>query len=557
MASDPRLNLINFAHTLLNQAPAFFGVPHATSCPTVQFRQQQGNLTAWGALQDAQQLGGAFANFNTGAGTGVVGAGLQVLAGISDTVRLYGQSSLPQEATVNGQHFVLNQVGIDPQALATAAGFNPSVANNALAAASQVYNSVSQGKFTASDIPAAFSAFQNGASLISSLFSPNTNVTQPPASGFGQNCGASPYAIDLIARAPKYKFMFVVEFEFDPAFQSEIHAAMDPAFVVKTATRPTVNFEYEEINMYNFRTRVPKKTVYDDISMSFYDDDYNNVMQLYTTYLKLVSPIANIDDEIVKMDPLDLYDLRGGGMGFALKNGNPNPAPIGGFENVIGQTYPASFGPFGVDPSTRNVLRTIRLYHIYKQGRMMNVYNFYNPKFTAMKMDTLDMAESGPTEITFTFKYDSMYIIPGYRIYNDTNPPQYNLPAMTGRSGLYPLGVSPTAKFNDGNPKDGFGIPYGQDVLKGATAYSPAQVAAPSSSVGASLTAAAVSLSNSTALLTSGANSTLEQSLAANTALQQSSVAAQVAINNNTNLTNNTDISNNVDVNSLITKTLG
>ncbi len=543
MANDPRLNLLNFAQSLLNTAPSLFGVAHATNCPTVQFRQQQGNLTAWGALQDTQQVVGAFANFSTGAGTGPVGAGLQTLVGISDTVRLYGLSqALPTEALSNGQSYVLNQVGIDPQALATAASFNPSVANNALGAASQVFNSVSQGKFTASDIPAAFSALQNGSALIGSVFTPNTNVTQPPASGFGQNCGASPYAIDLIARAPKYKFLFVVQFEFDPSFQQEINGAIDPAFVVIASSRPNINFEYEDINMYNFRTQVPKRTIYDEMSMKFYDDDYNNVMQLYTTYLKLVSPIANLDNEIVKMDPLDLYDIQGGGMGFSTGNTTYSDnvtSSIAGFQNTVGQTYPASFGPFGSDPSTRNVLRAIRLFHVYRQGRMMNVYNFYNPKITSMKLDDLDMAESGPTEVTFTFKYDSLYIIPGYRMYNDNNSPRYNLYELTGRSGIYPLGTDPTATFNDGKPKDGFGVPYGQDVLSGDLGISPTLQ---------------TTLANNTAALSSSAISSLSSSLATNTALQQSSAASQIDINNELNLANPTDISSELNVSTLIPK---
>src|SRR5665213_263237 len=189
--------------------------------------------------------------------------------------------------------------------------------------------------------------------------------------------------------------------------------------------------------MYNFRTKVPTKTIYPPMTMKFYDDDYNNAFQFYATYMKLMSPIANIDIESQAVDPLDAYDNAGGGMGF-----NANTQKIQtGWANTVGQGYAASLGPYGKIPTSgssgvstpasniRNVLRRITLFQVYKQGRMMNVYNFYNPKITQMMLDDMDMATAGEgNEVSLTFSYDSVFIIPGYNLITDTH---YNLPGIT------------------------------------------------------------------------------------------------------------------------------
>lgn len=468
MASDPRLNLFNFAGTILNRNPNVFGVAHATGCPSVLQRSYTAQQDANQALSSTLGVVGSFANLTNDIGGGVVGQGLSYLAGISDAVRIGGTSQIPQSAVGNGQAWVLKAVGIDSQQLNTAGQFNPSVANNALNSASQVYNSVSQGKFTPQDIPAAFSAFQNGTALISSLFTPATNATEPQASQFGQTCGVGNYATDLIKFAPKYKFLFVVQFEFDPEFNEVIGkygGKIDPAFVVKSTTRPNVDFEYEDINMYNFRTKVAKKTTYQPITMKFIDDDRNNAFQFYTTYLKLLSPIANIDVELSKVDPLQAYDLVGGGMGF-----ESGTSPISAsWANTIGQLYAASIGTFGNSnatngPETRNILRRISIFHVYRQGTLMNVMHFYNPKIIKMELDELDMASSEGTEVSFTFTYDNLFIIPGYQIFGPTGPVQYNLNDQTN-DGLYPLGVDPHMVVENWNQKDGFGLASGQSTL--------------------------------------------------------------------------------------------
>lgn len=477
MSSDPRLNLAAYAQVQIGPASVSIGA-RADSCSTSKGQNLFADLSA-NAAKGSILPGniGAFANLQLGQGGGTVGAGLTGLASISDSIRINGSSpemSVSLNATAGAQ-FVLGKVGLSSQGLSAVGQVNSAVAANASIQAGIVFNQVQSGTFTNANITAAFSPFQNAHVMLSTIFSVG-NAAAPQGSRFGAFCGAKPYAIDLINLAPKYKFLFVVEFEFDPEFQ-EILSNIDPAFVVKHSTRPQVDFEYQDINMYNFRTKVPTKTIYQPMSMKFYDDDFNNAFQFYATYMKLMSPIANIDIQTQAVDPLDAYETAGGGMGFGQ-----GPLKIQTIWNkAVGQSYAGSLGPYGnipqgssnssggaaTGPDIRNVLRRITLYQVYKQGRMMNVFHFYNPKITVLTLDDMDMATAGEgNEVSITFSYDSVYIIPGYSLINGPA----NLVHLTD-DGIYPFGIEPhsvSPKFNspDGAHHGRMGL--GQDNVANA-----------------------------------------------------------------------------------------
>lgn len=472
MATDPRLNLTAFAQVNVGPVSASIGAG-ADSCSSNVSENLtntlSANISASGILPGNI---GAFANLQVGLGGGTVGAGLANLAAISNNIRISGPSTAanPQGLPVSsdpsvGPNFVLQQVGLSSTAITAVGQVNASVGANANIQAGLVFNQVQGGTFTTANIPTAFSAFQNATQVLSTIFSPPA-ASSPQGSQFGSFCGAKPYAIDLIKFAPKYKFLFVVQFEFNPQF-SEVLKAIDPAFVVKTSTRPTVEFEYQDVNMYNFRTKVPTRTLYQPMTMRFYDDDLNNAFQLYNTYLKLMSPIANIDIESQSIDPLDAYDNAGGGMGFSQ-----TPQKIqAAWTNTVGQGYAASLGPYGRIPTgsssgtstpasnIRNVLRRITLFQVYRSGMLMNVYHFYNPKITTMALDDMDMATTADgNEVSFTFTYDSVFIIPGYNINANAGGVNYSLPNYTD-DGIYPFGIQPGSLPNSvtGNLKDGIG----------------------------------------------------------------------------------------------------
>jgi hypothetical protein len=205
---------------------------------------------------------------------------------------------------------------------------------------------------------------------------------------------------------------------------------------------------------------------------------------ILNAYLKIISPIANIDIESQKTNPLDAYNIAGGGMGFSAPTQTIQPT----FGDAVGHGYAASLGPYGTKTDTRNILRKITIFHVYRQGQLMNVYNFYNPKITSWVLDELDMT-GNDNEIAFTFSYDSLFIVPGYVI----GGTEYNLNSITSRSGLYPFGIPVGANTTIAN--DGFGLTPGQNVqyldgiqfgsgstqLAGTTSISPGGLSSSSS----------------------------------------------------------------------------
>jgi len=370
-------------------------------------------------------------------GFGKVGEGLRVLAATSDSIRTGVVSPTILGSDANAESTVYDAVGIDSGAAQTASSFNPGVANRASAQAKAIFEKVKQGEFELSDIPETFSDLQNLSTLIDGIF---TNRT-PEAREF-ELCGASPYAMDLISYAPKYKFLFVVEFEYTTPYREFRDTKV--AFVVKNSTRPNITFEYDDVNMYNFWTKVPKRTVYEPMTMRFYDDNQNQAMSLYNSYLRAMSPIANIDFGNMA------------GISGAIESASMDFSQLGkssATAGVLTHSYAASLGPT-IDQETKNIFNRIKLYHVYREGRSMNIYHFFNPKIVSMELDDLDMADNGNgNEISFQFAYDSMYIQTGQSVADYKE----NLKTLTS-GGIYPLTYigEETAKVTDpGQVPDG------------------------------------------------------------------------------------------------------
>lgn len=185
--------------------------------------------------------------------------------------------------------------------------------------------------------------------------------------------------------APKQRFTFTVEFKFRTGLGvqgSDDMFTMD--FAVKQATRPTSTISYQDVNFYNFRTRVATKRELGTSSVTFYDDNNNKAHDMFESYLKTVSPVENLD-----RGQADLLDTQGQG------------------------------GSAGIGPLTVNrhgILHSIRLTHHYnKSYRVGDVakihYDYLNPKITTMVLDELDMTQSEAPTVTFNFIYDGVNIV--------------------------------------------------------------------------------------------------------------------------------------------------
>ena len=339
-----------------------------------------------------------------------IGQGLRALETISNQIRL-GEGaprvfSDPDTSQTAGEDAVMEQVQIDPnQARGDGVRFNPGVANRAFGQANAIYERVRQGNFEVRDVPEAIQDFGNLSQLLGGIFTP----IQGENAKSEQRCDPSPYARDLIALAPKHKFMFVVEFVFNLQFQP-LFSQLDFAFVIKRSTRPVIQFDYEDVNFYNFRSKVLRRSEYQPMTMTFYDDMLDNALQFYNTYLQLISPISRtIGDG-------DQSFFEEAGMTFDPTG--PNSASV----QAIGDT-------------TKTIINYANIYHIIHGGKEVDVYRFDNPRLQTLTLDDLDMVDgSSGTEVTVEFNYDGLLIEPKRPIEELAS----NLKDLTS-GGIFPL----------------------------------------------------------------------------------------------------------------------
>lgn len=374
--------------------------------------------------------------FANDAGLGGITQGLRTLASVSDSVRT-GQSQVPGregdelfnstlgqiantglDAVEQGANTVLSTTGIDPGSANQALQFNSDVVNRAYGQAQQIFQDVKNGRFSLENIPQVFQDLQNLEQLIRGI-----RTEQPRQKR--ELCTASPYARELIRYAPKHKFMFVVDVEFSPPYKEWDPYGDGMAFVVKRSTRPQVEFEYEEVNMYNFWTKVPKRTMFQPVTVTFYDDNKNYAQLFHTAYLRAMSPITNLRFE-QKVQGSGYYEDNSMNFANELRGGtfaDGDPATRG---------YSASLG--ALNDNAKTVLNEIRLFHLFDYGRLANIYHFYNPKINSFTPDDLNMAETGDgNEMEFNFSYDGLFVEPGYSIKNSDG--SVDIAQLTGEDG--------------------------------------------------------------------------------------------------------------------------
>lgn len=396
MAADPRRNLFS-VKTCPKEARA-----------TGQARKKSflDNITTIGDLEILN---------NGSINGGDVGKGLRALAAVSDSIRV-GKSAVPgREGTdtyntllgnvsntaltaVNeGASVVMDSMGLGG-AVEAVGGINTGAANRAWEQGQDLWDRVKRGRFALEDIPEVFADFQNLEILARGIF-PGIGGSEKIETR--ELCGATPYAMDLIAFAPKFQFMFIIEITYATPYNSAWwDNASQVAFVVKTSTRPRFSPEYEEINMYGFRTRVMRRIEYQPMDMAFYDDNKNAAHKFYVSYMRAHSPIANWKND---QGQEILYEESG--MAF---DRSPSSAT---FTKTAPKTsgHSASSGPLVGD--TTSLLKEIKLHHVYDYGNKMNTYHFYNPRITSFTPSDLTMADSGEgCDYSFEFMYDGLYI---------------------------------------------------------------------------------------------------------------------------------------------------
>jgi hypothetical protein len=257
--------------------------------------------------------------------------------------------------------------------------------------------------------------------------------------------------------------MFVVQFILnDPYTELDIK---DLSFAVKTTTRPGMKIIMDDVNYYNFRTKVVSKTEFEEMKMTFHDDtgygkgsvegaieQGNSAVRFFNAYMRATSPITNFTEG------LEMAKIKTLGMSTGETT---KVVPIEG--TTTAYQYGASYGPLrktATGADVTNIIREIRVFHVYNFGHHVNIYKFFNPRITNMTLDDLDMSASTEgNEVSFSFNYDTVYV--------DTGVPMSDVQTAAQLAGiqstaLYPLRYN---KASDGNPKAPANIkPFGEPI---------------------------------------------------------------------------------------------
>lgn len=360
--------------------------------------------------------------------------GLNVLAGISKSIRDGNVSSVPgifRNASINlgndvigetgssieqGANSVLSEVGINPTLLAAFGISTNVIVDTAISAAQNVFTNVVNGSFDFSDILGSRPPFDAATDLL------KNQSTKNPFDD-GRSLNPSPYATDksLMDNHPKFKFLFVVEIIFEDDFEQDLTKnANNMAFVVRTASRPNINIEYEDINMYNFRTKVAKFTEYQPITMSFFDDQSNQTTSFYKKYSELMIPNMQMPETTIPAYETSSFN-------FSTKQEN-SPYNSSSLQPLTGKS------------GHKNIIKTIRLFHIWGWGQFVNVYKFHNPKITEINISDLDMDSNDLSEIEIQFSYDGLNI----QTTTDTNE-NISLDPKSSNNGNYDIPQYSTA----------------------------------------------------------------------------------------------------------------
>lgn len=259
---------------------------------------------------------------------------------------------------------------------------------------------------------------------------------------------SSDYAHDLIknnvAFNPKLKFMFKVSFKFNPAIIAYAESMGYPVkqlqenltFIVRHVDRPKHDFDYEEVNLYNFRTKVLKSIRNREVSLTFFDDVGNNGLGFVNMYRQLIQPISR-RQFMPSMTHEDYGFDYGSDNNTAWRGPLPNDA-----KNIL-------------EEMTVHQIFVERNSDVKTPSAWVKVVNFIfmNPKFTNIDIDDMDHENGGNFNIiTMSVDFDSVFMDHVNAFTTETGGPLFmggDIP-MDGNGGSSAQGGANGSALNQG-----------------------------------------------------------------------------------------------------------
>jgi hypothetical protein len=236
----------------------------------------------------------------------------------------------------------------------------------------------------------------------------------------GREWNPTSYATDMINYQPKHRFLFRVIFDVsDTAFSDLFGTTADKAkfqYVVKHIDKPTISFEYDNVNYYNFKSKVLKTINHDALALTMVDDISNSFHNFFRAYLSHHSPITRTfkNESGSSIDQLKTsgFSFNDPTSGQAAPNNELDSAIRGVLSN-----------------GKSNILKSIRIQQYFGHGMRMNEFIFINPRIIDFNFDEASH-EGGDqgNHCSVRFDYDALSIQDSKWIANDKNAAEYNAP---------------------------------------------------------------------------------------------------------------------------------
>jgi hypothetical protein len=196
--------------------------------------------------------------------------------------------------------------------------------------------------------------------------------------------------------SPKYGFLFYVEFDFDPLITNVSNiSAQELGMIVKSVNLPKFSVETKIHNAYNRKNIVQNKINYDPVTITFHDDQADNVRNFWYDYYSFFYRDSDYADSTYNI--ISKYQER------PSFDWGYSPRPVGSYNSANAyQSY--------------QYIQAIRIYSLYQKN--FSEYELINPTIQSFRHGEHQQGDNNLLEHQMTVQYESVKYQTGYTTTN-------------------------------------------------------------------------------------------------------------------------------------------
>lgn len=227
---------------------------------------------------------------------------------------------------------------------------------------------------------------------------------------------------NLFKNAPKLKFLFHTYFDiYADAYDADLSTGNNFGLLVRDVKLPSYTFNTVQLNQYNRKRIVQTKIKYENVSITFHDDNNNMINQLWEAYYRYYYRDGS-KPKIIFGGTNASVQTGAGGVTISGLNGDYNARTT--YDKSI--TGNADWGYIGETSNPSNgegikvpFFKTITVFGFHLQNYI--AYTLINPMITAFAHDQYNYDEGGGTmKNTMTLDYET--VVYNYGKFDHNNP---------------------------------------------------------------------------------------------------------------------------------------